>query len=224
MTDQSERERVALLPCPFCGGEAEKVEAVEAGDQAYCICCRSCQASSKVIFFLMDDATDQLAHAWNTRADAALAEIGAVRVRELTWEAEDGRSTCLDAEGCDKLYRILIRQDGTAVLRHNASSFQQEEHESEEAAKAAANEDNRARILAAIEPAPVSARECPLGDDCDLTAAYMAGRGSVSVREAARVLLDADDLDLHLRTERGTLIHNGPVLRMCLRAIAEGKE
>ena len=86
---------------------------------------------------------DNVVAAWNTRT--------APQVKPLVWEAEDGRITCLDAEGCDKLYRVLVRHDGSAVLRHNASSFQEFGYESECEAKAAAQADYESRILSALE-------------------------------------------------------------------------
>jgi len=60
-----------LLPCPFCGGDAEIVDAVEAGSQAKVVCCKKCMCSSRVVFALMDDATFDLVSAWNARADLA---------------------------------------------------------------------------------------------------------------------------------------------------------
>lgn len=57
-----------LKPCPFCGGEAEIVDAEECGPQAYVVTCNGCMTSSRVIFALMDDATFDLVSAWNTRA------------------------------------------------------------------------------------------------------------------------------------------------------------
>lgn len=61
-------ESTDLLPCPFCGGDAEIVDAVEAGESAKVVCCKRCLSSSKVVFALMDDVTFDLASAWNTRA------------------------------------------------------------------------------------------------------------------------------------------------------------
>lgn len=59
-----------LLPCPFCGGKAEIAAAEECGPQAYVVACtdQMCLSSSKVIFALKDDVTDQLVESWNKRA------------------------------------------------------------------------------------------------------------------------------------------------------------
>lgn len=57
-----------LLPCPFCGGDAQYGEAIEAGDSAYVVSCTSCQASSMVAFASKDDPRRVLADAWNRRA------------------------------------------------------------------------------------------------------------------------------------------------------------
>lgn len=62
--DELMQDEEALLPCPFCGGEAEQIE-VE--PQAFCIECTKCQASSKVVYFLMDDGSMLLREAWNDR-------------------------------------------------------------------------------------------------------------------------------------------------------------
>jgi Lar family restriction alleviation protein len=64
-----------LAPCPFCGGEAEIVDAEEAGPDARVVCCKGCSASSKVIFALKDDVTDLLVEAWNRRAHLPSNEI-----------------------------------------------------------------------------------------------------------------------------------------------------
>lgn len=77
--------------------------------------------------------------------------FGAPKVKPLVWEAEDGSPACQDANGCGKLYRVIVSHDGTAVLRHNASLCDQETHGSEEAAKAAAQADYERRILSALE-------------------------------------------------------------------------
>lgn len=63
--DELMQDKDALLPCPFCGGEAKQIEVKP---KAFCIECTKCQASSKVIYFLMDDGSMLLREAWNERA------------------------------------------------------------------------------------------------------------------------------------------------------------
>lgn len=66
MTEPSDTQ---LLPCPFCGGKAEITAAEECGPQAYVVACTepTCLSSSKVIFALKDDVTNQLVESWNKR-------------------------------------------------------------------------------------------------------------------------------------------------------------
>ena len=57
--------RELLLPCPFCGGEAEVVE-IEEGENkgGSCVCCTRCQASSNVEFGFKENFRSN----WNRRA------------------------------------------------------------------------------------------------------------------------------------------------------------
>ena len=96
-------------------------------------------------------ADAELAKMHHAQAFGAGVDCSAPKVKPLVWEEEDGRSTCLDSEGCDKLYRVLVRHDGKAVLRHNASSFQEFGYNSADEAKAAAQADYERRILSALE-------------------------------------------------------------------------
>jgi hypothetical protein len=180
---------------------------------------------------------------WNTRADAALAEIGAVRVKPEGRHRDTERNRLLSQTVSD-LFKIIENHDPEVDIPIASGVWDRLDKLSV---------DVEARILAAIEPAPVtknrppasadwmdgpgtgpapvSVRECPLGDDCDLTTAYMAGRGSVSVREAAlkaqihRLTAAGDSLTAWV-DDRGT-----PDVRKwdkardeAFRAIAEGKE
>jgi len=54
-----------LKPCPFCGGEAERID-IEDGEDAggSCIACRSCQASSNVEFGRKENFVSN----WNRRS------------------------------------------------------------------------------------------------------------------------------------------------------------
>jgi hypothetical protein len=67
MTDEDD----ALVPCPFCGGDAAFGEVGGDGDDAggeFIQCANSdCGASSALIFPLMDDVRDQLRERWNRR-------------------------------------------------------------------------------------------------------------------------------------------------------------
>ncbi len=67
--DDSDR----LMPCPFCGAEAEIItlegEADEPSIGAQCVQCTSsaCGAASGLIYPLMDDVTHLLIERWNKR-------------------------------------------------------------------------------------------------------------------------------------------------------------
>lgn len=67
------REWVPLLPCPFCGGEKLLTTTNEFG--GFCFTCENCD----VVGPPSDYDPQQMREAWNTRADAALAEIGGAR-------------------------------------------------------------------------------------------------------------------------------------------------
>lgn len=88
---------VELLPCPFCGGPAEIIEADEAGPSAYAVQCqtRGCEASSRVAFALGDDVAGILADAWNRRS--GVAEGGeAERVASIFKQALEIAETALE--------------------------------------------------------------------------------------------------------------------------------
>ena len=59
-----------LKPCPFCGGQAERVD-INEGENAggSCICCTYCLASSNVEFGFKENFIDN----WNRRAKAMKA-------------------------------------------------------------------------------------------------------------------------------------------------------
>lgn len=75
LTDVLER----LLPCPFCGAEAEIItlegETDEPSIGAQCVQCTNhggCGAASGLIYPLMDDVTDLLRERWNKRSNVEL--------------------------------------------------------------------------------------------------------------------------------------------------------
>lgn len=62
-------EHVDLLPCPFCGGEAQFGN-VEGGfnDGGQYISCMACDVSTRLYFPLKEDVRVTLIHDWNRRA------------------------------------------------------------------------------------------------------------------------------------------------------------
>ena len=58
----------ALLPCPFCGGEAERLD-IDEGENAggSCICCKECMACGNVEFGFKENFVSN----WNRRATPA---------------------------------------------------------------------------------------------------------------------------------------------------------
>lgn len=72
-----------LLPCPFCGGDAERQDFETVGTElgndpnagGSCICCKTCGASSPVHF----DRKENLYSSWNGRAALAVARKALIR-------------------------------------------------------------------------------------------------------------------------------------------------
>lgn len=65
-------ERETLLPCPFCGADAEVLtipeDHIDAGAMFVQCCDNRCMASSALLCPLMDDVRDLLVERWNRRA------------------------------------------------------------------------------------------------------------------------------------------------------------
>jgi hypothetical protein len=61
---------LTLLPCPFCGADAEFVEGKDKSGRFIAVGCPRCGAGSSQHYPLMDDARPNAANAWNTRTDA----------------------------------------------------------------------------------------------------------------------------------------------------------
>lgn len=158
----------ALLPCPFCGSTMQ----VAMRDAMLCLECYAAGPQDE------DRKT-----AWNRRALPARGVV----VKPLVWEQISDRT--IEAAGVGSTHRIQTAQDGSVRWQsrymgkwHNAPSVN--------AAKAAAQADYEARILAALEPAPTDAahvNETPKSehDGADVLTAAQA-------REAAmQELIDA---------------------------------
>lgn len=80
-----------LKRCPFCGGEAEIVNAPEAGESAHVVACKTCQACSMVVFSLREDGKPRLVELWNRRQPTQPegdAKDGALLALAESWEVE----------------------------------------------------------------------------------------------------------------------------------------
>ena len=68
-------------PCPFCGGQAEKIAVDEASNMGgYVVTCCSCDASSAVVFPVKDSPDGLLNVLWNRRASTPSPE------GQTTWQ------------------------------------------------------------------------------------------------------------------------------------------
>lgn len=82
--------QAGLLPCPFCGGEAERIDFphdpldVNAGGS--CISCKKCGASSAVHF----DRKENLYSDWNDRPSTPASAEVVERAKQLLVEANNG--------------------------------------------------------------------------------------------------------------------------------------
>ena len=183
-----------LKPCPFCGSNA-KLMGGPMAHETYSVWCTGVGRHHMDYGFDKDTAIA----AWNTRA--------APKVKPLVWTAKGYAQTPFGKY-------LVVREDWSGEEDFWFICFAGKpygkcgEHATLEAAKAAAQADYEARILAAIEPAPVSVREAArvlLGHTPKITAKPLA-----EMSEAMKI--DA---------------HPAILLRgfcAALRAIAEGKD
>lgn len=66
----------AIKPCPFCGGNAEVIDATEACNQgAVVVECHNCHASGPVVFGVKDDPKPHAIFMWNRRKSDPTSSI-----------------------------------------------------------------------------------------------------------------------------------------------------
>lgn len=91
MTAPSIKEALELLPCPFCGGEAERIDIPTVGSDpelggdpnagGSCIQCKQCTASTALHF----DRKENLYSSWNDRAALATLQPSGERREAIAW-------------------------------------------------------------------------------------------------------------------------------------------
>ena len=135
-----------MKPCPFCGETDTVILNGPVEDDWCAVVCNKCSARGPINY------TDHHAiTAWNRRADFAAVQPAQVRVKPLVWKGDSIRVT---ANGMGKYYSCMRMFHG-----QKGSGWECDEgdwHPTIEAAKAAAQADYEARILAALEPQPIS--------------------------------------------------------------------
>lgn len=99
-----------LLPCPFCGGNADLCEA---DDETWYIACVSCGCGTNPC----EASEDDLAAAWNRRATPAGNAVRAVWDAVNPGEARVGRFiACIRANACGTTTAIIYATDGMGAL------------------------------------------------------------------------------------------------------------
>lgn len=108
-----------LLPCPFCGGKAERVtvddsEPDNAGGDV--ICCESCRASSHVEF----GRKENLVSSWNKRTESEQLRI-ALRSCVLF---SDIAAKLADIEMSDVTFEVRVADGGKELARMSWADVQ----------------------------------------------------------------------------------------------------
>ena len=144
-------EDVKLLPCPFCGGKyvvarqnGLKADKTRAWRE---VACHDCD----IVVRPFDDR-NQAAIAWNRRA-ALPAVQGGVKVRALEFKQSPYRESDQIAHGLGVMYALGRDHKGVIASMNEGSCRTRSYHDNMEQAIAWANEKERNRILAALEPA-----------------------------------------------------------------------
>ncbi len=133
----------ALLPCPFCGGDDMIILNGPVEDDWCTVSCEKCHARGPI------DYTDPHAiAAWDRRALPARGVV----VRPLVWQFEQEDVQVANTSARHQ-YRVIHDRRATKGAWSWFCDGAWIGCETEEAAKAAAQADYEARILAALEPA-----------------------------------------------------------------------
>jgi Lar family restriction alleviation protein len=84
-----------LLPCPFCGEQAEVIECDEPSNEGgLAVQCMGCNASSRVHFSCKEDARPHVVSAWNARAREAAHDKMVEALREIETICTESAGDC----------------------------------------------------------------------------------------------------------------------------------
>lgn len=107
MTSETE-----LMPCPFCGGEAELFECEETDNEGgWVVGCKSCMASTRVHFANGDDPRPIVVDLWNTRAvpdGFVLVPVEPTEEMELSGHKYSTMAGLLPMAKCRLIYKAMI--------------------------------------------------------------------------------------------------------------------
>ncbi len=141
-----------LLPCPFCGGEADYL-LDEENEFQFSAICKSCHAGTDSFY-----ETASAGRAWNRRAALTAAPASAgVEVKKLEWNGGRAETPFGYYNIDDQTDRTALELNGRLPFLLSGSRLVMSRHESLAEAKAAAQADYEQRILSALSPVGVSA-------------------------------------------------------------------
>ena len=138
----------ALLPCPFCGGEAEWKSG---GPGCAWISCKSCPAETS------DGSIPRIMEAWNRRAALPARWVG---VKPLVWDAPIRYAAKREHMSTCRTYKVVEWLDDSGHVLWFGQAGEPIRIDAPDAAvganalKAAAQADYEARILSAFAPVP----------------------------------------------------------------------
>ncbi len=111
-----------LLPCPFCDGEAERIDIEEEGPNfgGSCIECKKCMASSPVHF----DRKENLEDSWNQRSSNVLtaahrerdALVNTMRGKDETIQFHDTERMRLTEERDTALAHVVVMKGALMAI------------------------------------------------------------------------------------------------------------